>query len=355
MRSLEAMALIRWTLSTVVLFLLVSGVSAEELRPPDPLFQSDEIIDVRIEAPLRTILSERPFDEELPATFSFTNSAGEAVTFDIKMRTRGKFRRKAEVCHFPPMRLNFKASQTKGTLFQKQDKVKLVTHCQSTSKYEQSILREYMAYRILNVMTDASYRVRLLRISYFDTEGKRRDQTRFGFIIEHRDRLAKRLDMPVLEVPKISSQSLQREYASTVSIFQYLIGNTDFSSVKGVEGEPCCHNHVLFGNENEPIWSIPYDFDQAGLVDAEHAGANPRFRLRNVRQRLYRGRCSHNDRINTTLAKYNDKHDEILRVIANPDVAAKNTIKKMTKYVEQFYKTINNPRSVNSELIKNCI
>jgi len=349
------MSLTRWTLITVVLFLLVSGASAQEKRAADPLFQSDEIIDVRIEAPLRTILSERPFDEELPATFHYTSSAGEAVTFDIKMRTRGKFRRKAEICHFPPMRLNFISSQTKGTLFHKQDKVKLVTHCQSTSKYEQTILREYMAYRILNVMTDASFRVRLLRITYIDTEGKRRDQTRFGFIIEHRDRLAKRLKMPVLDVPKTNSGLLQREYASTVSIFQYLIGNTDFSSVKGVEGEPCCHNHVLFGNENEPVWSIPYDFDQAGLVDAEHAGANPRFRLRTVKQRLHRGRCMHNDLINATIAKYNDKRDEIFQVIGSPDVASKSTINKMTKYVEQFYKTINNPKRVNSELIKNCI
>jgi hypothetical protein len=338
-----------------VLFLLVSGVSAQELRAPDPLFQSNEILDVRIEAPLRTILSERPFDEELPATFRFTNSAGEAVTFDIKMRTRGKFRRKKEICHFPPMRLNFKSSQTKGTLFHKQDKVKLVTHCQSSSRYEQSILREFMAYRILNVMTDASFRVRPLRITYIDTEGKRRDQTRFGFIIEHRDRLARRLEKPVLDFPKINALSLQREYASTVSIYQYLIGNTDFSSVKGVEGSPCCHNHVLFGNEDEPIWSIPYDFDQAGFIDAEHAGANPRFHLRSVKQRLYRGRCMHNDLINTTVTDFIGKHDEIIRVIANPDVASKSTIRKMTKYVEKFYKTINNPKSVNSELIKNCI
>ena len=337
------------------MFLLVSGVSAEELRAPDPLFQSDAILDVRIEAPLRTILSERPFDEELPATFHYTNSAGEAVTFEIKMRTRGKFRRKEEICRFPPMRLNFKTSQTKGTLFHKQDKVKLVTHCQSTSRYEQSILREFMAYRILNVMTDASFRVRLMRITYVDTEGKRRDKTRFGFIIEHRDRLARRLQMPVLDVPKIHARTLQREYASTASIFHYLIGNTDYSSVRGVEGAPCCHNHVLFGNENEPIWSIPYDFDQAGLVDAKHAGANPRFRLRSVRQRLYRGRCMHNDLVDKTVTEFVDKRDEILRVIGDPDVASKSTIKKMTKYVEQFYKTISKPRSVESKLIKNCI
>ena len=139
------------------MFLIVSTATAEETRLPDPLFQSTEVLDVRIIAPLTTLLDERPYDEELPATLQYVDAAGQAVKFDIKIRTRGRFRRRENVCAFPPMRLNFKTSETKDTLFHKQDKVKPVTHCQSNVKYEQVILREYTAYRILNVMTDASF------------------------------------------------------------------------------------------------------------------------------------------------------------------------------------------------------
>jgi hypothetical protein len=349
------MPLARWTVSNAVLFLIVSAASAQEARSPDPLFQDTQILDVRIVAPLTTLLYERPIDEELLASLQYTDEAGQAVDFDIKIRTRGRYRRQKDVCAFPPMRLNFKASQTKGTLFHKQNKVKLVTHCQKNSKYKQVILREYTAYRILNVMTDTSFRVRLLRITYVDSEGKKRDNVSHGFIIEHRNRLAKRLEKSYLEIPSTKVSSLDTEYSSIVSMYHYLIGNTDFSPIKAAEGETCCHNHVLFGNEGEPVWSVPYDFDQAGLVDAPHAAPNENFRLRNVKQRLYRGRCAYNELLDKTIADYNDKREGIMAVVGEVEDASNRSMKAMANYVDRFYDTINSEKRVNREFIKKCI
>lgn len=336
-------------------FLLFSGANAQEFRDPDPLFQSDEILDVRIVAPISTLLAKRSNDEELPGTFQYTNSAGEAVQFDIKIRTRGRFRRDKDNCRFPPLRLNFVASQTKGTLFHKQNKVKLVTHCQNSQKYAEVLLREYVAYRLLNVVTDASFRVRLLRITYVENERKRDDDVHYGFIIEHRDRLAKRMGKSVLEISATSPRSLNPEYANTVSIYHYLIGNTDFSSVLGAAGEVCCHNHVLFGNEGEAVWSVPYDFDQAGLVNAPHSLPSPQFKMRTVRQRLYRGRCIHNDYVEATAAKFREKQGDLLRVVTELEVASDRSIKSMTDYIESFYKTLASEKRVHSALIRNCI
>ena len=343
------------TLSVLAWFLVISNASAEEIRAPDPLFQSNEILDVRIIAPMSTLISKRPIDEELPGVLQYTNSAGDNVELNIKLRTRGKFRHDRDICRFPPIRLNFVTSQTKGTAFHKQDKVKLVTHCQNSSKYADALLREYITYRILNVMTDISFRVRLLRITYVNNEKTRKDDVRYGFIVEHKDRLAKRVGKPVLDIPSTSPRSLDPEYASTISIYQYLIGNTDFSSVRGVKGEMCCHNHVLFGNEGEAVWSVPYDFDQAGLVEAPHAGPNPRFKLKDVRQRLYRGRCIHNDYVNATIAHYQDKREEVLRVVGELEIARDRSIASMRSYINKFYKTLDSERRVKSAFIKKCI
>ena len=340
---------------SVAWFLLFSGAEAQEIRAPDPLFQSDEILDVRIVAPISTLVSERSIDAELPGIFQYTDSAGEAVEFDIKLRARGKFRRDKDNCRFPPLRLNFAKSQTKGTLFHKQKKVKLVTHCQNSSKYAQVLLREYIAYRLLNVMTDASFRVRLLRITYVENERSKADDVRYGFIIEHKDRLATRMGKTILEIPGTSPRSLNPEYANTISLYHYLIGNTDFSSVRGPKGELCCHNHVLFGNEGEPVWSIPYDFDQAGLVGAPHAEPNPQFRIRTVKQRLYRGRCIHNDYVEATVANYRGKREELLRIIGELEVASDRSVKSMTSYIEKFYKTLDSPERVTNAIIKKCI
>jgi hypothetical protein len=353
--ELGSMSLSRWTLAITAWFLSVSGAFAQEAQLPDPLFQSAEMLEVRIVAPLSTIVSQRPDEDELPATFEFTNSAGAAVRFDVKIRARGRFRKQENVCDFPPLRLNFVGSQTKDTLFHKQDKVKLVTHCQPTGRYDQVILREYIAYRILNVMTDASFRARLLRITYVDSEGKKKDDVRYGFIIEDKDRLAKRLGKSVLDIPSTRVRSLNPEYTNLVSVYQYLVGNTDFSMIQGMEGEPCCHNHVLLGNDGEAIWSIPYDFDQTGLVDAPHAGPNARFRLRNVRERLYRGRCVNNQLLDATLAQYKDKRDEIFQVINEVRASNKQSINSMTRFVEDFYRVLDSEKRVDRELLKKCI
>lgn len=349
------MAVIPWTLVSVAWFLILQPAHAEDSRAPDPLFQSDEVLNVRIVAPLSTLLSERPFEEELPAKFQYTDATGLDVEFDIKLRTRGKFRRQEHICKFPPLRLNFKTSQTKNTLFHKQDKIKLVTHCQRTARYMQVLLREYLAYRILNVMTNASYNVRLLQITYVDTEEKRRDDVRYGFVIEHKDRLAKRLDKALLEIPGTRVSALNSEYTNLISVYHYLIGNTDFSMIKAAPGRPCCHNHVLFGNEDELIYAIPYDFDQSGLVNAPHAGPSERFKLRNVRQRLYRGRCVNNKHLLATIAEFNSKREAITALINNFEIFSKRSGKRMLAYLEDFYKTIGSERKVISAFIKKCI
>jgi hypothetical protein len=339
----------------VAWFLLFSAAEAQEFGAPDPLFQSDEILDVRIVAPISTLVSKRPIDEELPGIFQYTNSAGEVVEFDIKLRTRGKFRRDKQNCRFPPLRLNFVKSQTKGTMFHRQKKVKLVTHCQNSSKYAQVLLREYVAYRLLNVMTDASFRVRLLRITYVENERSKADDVRYGFIIEHRDRLAKRMGEKVLEISGVSPRSLNAEYANMISLYHYLIGNTDFSSVRGTKGEICCHNHVLFGNESEAVWSVPYDFDQAGLVGAPHAAPNPQFNIRTVKQRLYRGRCIHNDYVKATIADYRGKREDLLRIIGELELASDRSVQSMTNYIEKFYKALDSEKRVTNSIIKKCI
>jgi len=344
-----------WTFVSVAWFLLFSSAEAQEIGAPDTLFQSDEILDVRIVAPIATLVSERSIDEELPGIFEYTNSAGETVELDIKLRARGKFRRDKDNCRFPPLRLNFVKSQTKGTLFHKQKKVKLVTHCQNSAKYAEVLLREYIAYRLLNVMTDASFRVRLLRITYVENERSKADDVRYGFIIEHKDRLAKRMGKTILDVSGVSPRSLNAEYANMISLYHYLIGNTDFSSVRGPKGELCCHNHVLFGNEGEPVWSIPYDFDQAGLVGAPHAEPNPQLKIRTVKQRLYRGRCIHNEYVEATVADYRDKREELLRIVGELEVASDRSVESMTSYIEKFYKALESKKRITSSIIKKCI
>ena len=350
------MPLAPWKLSAAAWFFAATALQAQTVGEPDPLFRSDDILDVRIIAPLSTLRSDRKSDEELPGKFQYTNASGELQELYVGVRTRGRFRLQKKVCTFPPLRLNFKKSQTRNTLFHGQDKVKLVTHCRSSGRYAMMVPREFLTYRILNTLTDISFRVRLMRITYVDTEKDNAEDIHYGFIIEHRDRLAKRLDMPVLEILKTRISALNPEYLNLISMYQYLIGNTDFSPVQGPKGGNCCHNQVLFGVEGKPILSIPYDFDQAGIVNAPHASPNPLFKnLRTVRQRLYRGRCVNAQFLDATIASFKDRRGDILQLINELEALDDSARKTVNNYVNRFYGILDSEKKTAREFVKGCI
>lgn len=342
----------------IILALSVSVPVANALEPgePDPLFQDSSVIDITITAPMKPLLDKRPDDDYLPGSLTYTEADGSVVQLDIGIRTRGNFRRQPRVCPFPPLRLNIKKSQAKGSLFHKQDKLKLVAHCRDNSgRYEQNLIKEYLAYRILNTLTDISYRVRLARVTYIDSEQKDKDRIQYAFFIEHKSRLSKRLDLPAISTERIKVSDLAGPYSDLTSLFQYLIANTDFSPIAGAEGEDCCHNSTLFGHDGEPVYAIPYDFDMSGLVDAPYAEPNPRFRIKRVTQRLYRGRCAYNNNLPATLASFQDNREVIYGLIEQQEQLDDSTRKKVRKFVDRFYEVIDNPKRVQREITSQCI
>ncbi len=325
-------------------------------KSPDPLFTGEDIIEVRIEAPFQTLMQDRSIEEEIPALFQYVNSDGKTIEFDAGLRARGNFRRRVDVCDFTPLRLNFKKSQTKGTLFDHQNKLKLVTHCKSGSpRYEQVVANEYLVYRVFNILTDASFRARLLRVTYVDTGRNNSERVSLAFLIEHQDRLAKRIDTDVLEKRMVIFPDLNPKHTSLAAVFHYFIGNTDFSPVAAAPGKTCCHNHSLFANEGEAIYSIPYDFDMSGFVNAPHARPSPRLHLRNVRERLYRGRCLNNAYIPESVARFFEQRDEIYALINKQELLTNASRKAMLKFVDQFYKSLDSPKKIAKELDKDCI
>lgn len=319
-----------------------------------PIFAADDVVEVTITAPVAEIMRVRSLEDESQGTFAYRDAeTGEEVSLDIGIRTRGRFRHDRKVCRFAPLRLNFR--ETRGTLLAKSDKMKLVTHCRTGSKrYEQAVLREYIAYRILNALTDWSFRVRLLRVRYVESSSNEEVVTSYAILIEHRDQLARRIGMEVDESESTSIASLDGPHTNLVSVFQFLIGNTDFSPIKGMPGEPCCHNFVLLKNDDTQI-SVPYDFDISGIVSPPHARPNPRFRLSNVRQRLYRGRCANNEHLETTLQAFRNRREAIYGVINDLEGLRESERKKTTRYVQDFYKIIDTPRLTRRDIVKDCL
>ena len=339
------------------IILALSVTTASAGGDVDRLFASDDMLHVSITAPITSIMRERPMEEYVAGKFHYKEADGSVVEFDIGIRTRGRFRRRVEICDFAPLRINFKKSETSGTLFDKQDKLKLVTHCENGSpRYQQSVVSEYLAYRIFNLLTDISFRVRLLEVTYVDTDRDNRETVSYAIFIEHQDRMAKRIDTPIVVISRmITVPMLNPEYAGLTALFQYFVGNTDFSQIATAPNEDCCHNHELFGHDGEKLYSVPYDFDMTGFVNAPHARPNARFGLRNVRDRLYRGRCVHNAQLDAAAARFNEQREAIYELVNNQEQLTNGTRRSQVRFVDGFFKDIESTKRIEKNLIEDCL
>lgn len=262
----------------------------------DPLFSSIDTLSLELEGPLRAIAADRAArPEERPVIMRWVEADGTARELEIDVRARGRSRRDPARCAFPPLRLDLPRSRVASTLFEGQDKIKLVSHCQalgSRAKGPPSWVRlEYFAYRILARLTDASFGVRLLDVTWIDEHGERFRHP--AFLIEAEPRLAARLGVERAGVRDVDADALDPEAAQLAELFQYSIGGTDFSFTRAAAGEEtCCHNALLFGpGGGAPYLPVPYDFDVTGLVDPAGAIPAPGLGIRRVSERVWLGSC----------------------------------------------------------------
>ncbi|HEX7063298.1 MAG TPA: hypothetical protein VF200_15100 [Woeseiaceae bacterium] len=345
-----------WLLVLVILAPCPAAAAEGTVPASWPLFERDDLLEARIEAPLETLMDERDDTLYLPGTFSWVDATGARRALDLELRARGHYRRQEDICDVPPVRLNFRKKQVEGTEFAGQDKLKLVTHCQNRrEQYEQYVLREYLAYKIFNVLTERSFRARLLRVTWVDTDGENETSTHYGILLEDDDRLAERLGVQVLEVPHTSVSDLDPAYAALVSVFQYMIGNTDYSLIRGEKDEDCCHNIVLLAQATGGHLAVPYDFDFSGLVDAPYAGPNPKLRIRRVTQRLYRGPCAYNEHVEAALAGARAHEADIMGLVASLDGLDDRSRERVSEFLGEFYEDTADAESVDDHIVSRCL
>jgi hypothetical protein len=282
------------------------------------------------------------------ATLSYKGPEGNLVTVPLKARTRGIWRLK--MCEFPPLRLDFSGGTSKGTIFQKLDKPKLVSYCRDIDSYEQYILQEYQLYRIYQLLTPVSHRARLLKFVYADSADGKVRARRYGFIMEEPKALAARLGGKVMEQKGALPGDLDGFQDALFGVFQYFIGNTDFS-------EAGLHNVEMFFNNEGVAMPIAYDFDFAGAVNARYATTDERLKIQNVRQRLFRGYCTDADAYGKVFALFNEKKAQIYALYSDSigSLMDRGTVKETLRYFNEFYDTINDKRSAKRSIMESCL
>jgi len=338
----------------LISILLSIPLAAKDAKPPK-LFDSPDEMKVTLSGPWNTIKRKKKVDALYPVQLTYTGADGQQHTIDAEVAPRGITRR-LRVCKFPPLKIHFDKKKMKGTEFRGNKSLKLVTYCQNQEKYEQYYVKESLIYRMYNLLTDYSFRVKPMMIEYKDSVENDDPITRFGFLIEDIDDVAKRNDLEKLSVSKIPYKTLDPVTTSILSLFQFMIGNLDWAAYSGPKEGECCHNSKLIGagNDINPKYGIPYDFDSSGLVDAHYAAPPEGLKVRSLRQRLYRGFCTYNDELPQTVSLFNEKKTGILALVQdNPHLTDRNR-KDVVKYIEGFYEIINDPKLFDRYIIDKC-
>ncbi len=321
-------------------------------RRPSPLFATTAPLEVTLTVNMRRIMGDRDTTKhEHPnrsATLSYRDSSGAPVTIPAELRVRGVWR--LQNCHFPPLRLRLAKKVADPTVFDRARSPKLVTHCRNSDEFEQYVLHEYAIYRMHALVTPVALMSRLARITYVDSASGKQVATRAAIFLEDDDDLAERLGGKVFEVKGVPPGQLEPFDTIVMSLFQYMIGNTDWSV-------PGLHNIQIIQADSANFprhFALAYDWDFTGLVRTRYSAPDYRLRIRSVRDRLYRGVCPTEHDLAKAIALFNEKRAAILAVYDDVPGLEPSIARSGREYIEDFYRIINDPRRVRRDIVGEC-
>ncbi len=282
------------------------------------------------------------------AEFSQPSLPGGIITnIPVVLEFRGHFRK--EFCYMPPLEINFKNEKDSG--FSALGSLKLTSECKTYGEFDQYLLKEYLIYRIYNLLTDMSFRVRLLNLNFTDSAGKKKPITEHAFLTEDIKDMAKRNDCRNWKHRKLFAADADRKQMTIVGIFEYMIGNTDW-------GVAVNHNTRYIISRKDSLarpYVVPYDFDYSGFVNTTYAIPDEKLGIENVRQRLYRGLPRTMEELNEALDIFKKQKDSIYSLIENFDLLTPKSKKEMISYLDDFYDQINKPQKVKEIFIQNAV
>jgi hypothetical protein len=241
-------------------------------------------------------------------------------------------------------------SDADGTALEGQDDLKLVTSCRpGRNSYNRLVRLEYLVYRTYQLVADIALRTRWIEVTFVDESGGEPTATRPGFLIEEDDALADRIGARVFgleEGMNLPSAGLDPMSMMSTALFQYMVGNADWSDVAG-------HNVELFERAGVAV-VVPYDFDFTGLVDAPYAVPPEALRLSSVRERVYRGWCTNPVITGAALDRYRSAEEAVMELWQTDPLLDDDTRSRAISYLESFYDSIQTDERARRRFLRDC-
>jgi len=236
----------------------------------------------------------------------------------------------------------------RGTPFEGLDRPRLVQFCDNTKRTAPYILQEYQLYRIYHLFTPMSFRARLAHVTYVDSGSTRPFARRWAFFLEEPAALEARTGTTA-EPLRLGGDDLDPSARTLMGVFQYMIGNTDWSTMG-------LHNVAVFRRDSVFL-PVPFDFDYSGAVNAHYAGVAPSVNIPNVRTRLYRGHCAPDSVFARTFAAFADRQPAIDSLYTDTigRLLPEDVRRRTREYFAEFHRTIGDPARARRQIISRCL
>jgi len=335
----------QFSLLTLLTIFFLTNIFAQE---PKILFQSESVLKLTIKLPISEVIQDLDVRDYHEATLSYLDDKNEESIHKIKLKVRGNNRANVNTCNFPPLEVNFKKNQTKNSIFEGQNKLKLVTHCKNTGEFSNYVKEEYMIYKMYQLLTPISFKVRLCEVTYIDLDGKKSQITQVGFLIERTKDVAHRNDMVVYKDSIAHQDVCNKDELDKLTVFQFMIGNLDWSV-------PMRHNiKIMAPNKRGFPVAVPYDFDHAGIENTSYANPPEGSGVTSVRSRVFRGLCRFNNGYTKTFDLYQELKPDFFSIAQNASYLSDKSKKSVEKYLESFYEILDDPKKVNKKIVTVC-
>lgn len=342
---------------TSILLLIAGRAAAQYENVPtfedtvevyEGLFEYEDPLHLTMKLDLKTFKKTRRQEKYQPAEMTCHVNDTFQVTHPVRIKARGVFRR--DNCTLPPFWINIRYSGIEAEALRDVNKMKMVIRCKKAAQYENYILREYLVYKIYNLISPYSFRVRLVKLKFVNTGQDNNATEDWAFLIEPEEALEKRLNAVAIQSDKLSIRTVNREIMDEVSLFQYMIGNGDFS----VTGR---HNLKIITLKDQQVPGfvpIPYDFDYTGLVNAHYAVPGESLGIKTVRERYFLGPCRSKEVQQEAINNFALHRQEMIDYIMQFEYLDEKEKLDMVGYIESYFAESERERFIENRIATTC-
>ena len=295
------------------------------------LFGEEEPLDITLKFDIKSYQREKMKGEYLPVQLTYHVNDTLDINKKVRVKARGEFRRSH--CMLPPFWLNIRKAKVGNKFLEGTKRIKIVTHCRNSKTYEQYVIKEYLTYKMYNEISPYSVRVRLIRMKYIDTGRKNKETSSWAFMIEPEEMMAERLDVLPVKSDNVSMHFTDTSSMDVAAVFMYMIGNADYS----VAGR---HNLKLIRRKDpmKPLLvPVPYDFDYAGIVNADYAVPGENLGITSVTDRYFLGPCREDHQFLAAGDEISSNKAAILGLVNSSPYLDDRNRREMDRYLNEFF------------------